>query len=321
MTTATSTGIVAGGERGYVIGLVGALMALEDAGYAFKRVAGTSAGAIAGSLVAAPVRKPALGGMLQLKHWMDGLHFTDFMPEGKVHAFFDHDLGKMGELTANAAILADRMGLYPGTYLETWLSPKLAQCGVTTFEQLKITEADIPGLDLPPNQCYSLLAAGSASVPIPAPDGSTVSQSYAAGTVTFVDGGMLRNFPIDAFQPLSGTPAWPTIGIKLSAFQTAFGPTQACHNSVEVAVSCLRTMVNEWDDYEVEDTTAARTVFVGNAGISATDFGLSAAQQAALFLSGVAAGTNFVIEMGESGRGVPKSAREAAGRRRTAVVL
>jgi NTE family protein len=40
-----------GGVKG--IGLVGAYSALTDAGYAFHRIAGTSAGAIVGALIAA----------------------------------------------------------------------------------------------------------------------------------------------------------------------------------------------------------------------------------------------------------------------------
>lgn len=40
-----------GGVKG--IGLVGAYTALEEAGYSFHRIAGTSAGAIVGALIAA----------------------------------------------------------------------------------------------------------------------------------------------------------------------------------------------------------------------------------------------------------------------------
>ena len=45
--------------------------------------------------------------------------------------------------------------------------------------------------------------------------------------MTWVDGGMLRNFPINAFDRVDGgAPRWPTIGIKLSSLQREFRPTR-----------------------------------------------------------------------------------------------
>jgi hypothetical protein len=69
-------------------------------------------------------------------------------------------------------------------------------------------------------------------------------------------------------------------------------------------------MMNEWDAYNVDESTAARTIFVDNAGLKATDFDLTTAQQNQLFLNGVDAATAFVIEMGGRG-GVPRTAQEA----------
>jgi NTE family protein len=126
-----------------------------------------------------------------------------------------------------------------------------------------------------------------------------------------VDGGMLRNFPIDAFARMDGAPPrWPTIGIKLSSLQTSFGPPKAATTSFHVARGCLSTMMNEWDAYNVDESTAARTIFVDNAGLTATDFDLTPAQQNQLFLNGVDAATAFLIEMAGRG-GVPRSAQAA----------
>jgi len=43
-------------------------------------------------------------------------------------------------------------------------------------------------------------------VNVPMPGGRTAAQRYAGGTVTWVDGGMLRNFPITAFDRIDGKP-------------------------------------------------------------------------------------------------------------------
>ena len=121
----------------------------------------------------------------------------------------------------------------------------------------------------------------------------------------------MRNFPIGAFDRVDGNPPrWPTIGIKLSSLQTSFGATTAAATALEVATRALSTMMNEWDRYNVEETTAARTIFVDNAGLTATQFDLSLDQQNQLFINGVRAATKFVIDMSHA-NGVPRNADQA----------
>ena len=346
-----------GGVKG--IAIVGAVSVLAEAGYRFQRVAGTSAGAIAATLIASISKagKP----MSSLKGYLDGLSFKNFMPEGKLHLFLDHHLGKAGGALSDAGILSHRMGLYPGDYLAEWLEPILQDdLGVRTFADLKITLEEDPGMSLPESRRYRLVVHTSditrgelarlpwdynyyghdrdaeevvravrasmsipfffepvtfetlaADVDIPLPGGGSITTHYEPGTVTWVDGGMLRNFPIDAFtREDDAPPRWPTIGIKLSSLQTSFGATNASASAFHVARSCLSTMMNEWDAYNVDESTAARTIFVDNAGLTATDFDLTTAQQNQLFLNGVDAATAFVIEMGGRG-GVPRNAQQA----------
>jgi predicted acylesterase/phospholipase RssA len=143
-----------GGVKG--IAIVGAVSVLAEAGYRFARVAGTSAGAIAATLIAAIVKadKP----MSSLKGYLDGLSFKKFMPEGKIHLFLDHHLGRAGGALSDAEILSHRMGLYPGDYLAEWLGPILHDdLGVQTFADLKITPEQDPGMSLPENKRYGLV--------------------------------------------------------------------------------------------------------------------------------------------------------------------
>ena len=345
-----------GGVKG--IGLVGAILVLDEAGYRFRGVAGTSAGAIAACLVASITKAGAP--MTGLRELMGSMRFSDFMPEGRLHRFLDHQGGKVGSLVADAAVLSHRMGVYSGDYLAEWLTPKLADLGVRTFEDLRLPDDD-PGRSLPDGHDYRLVVhtsditrgqlvrlpwdypmygwdpqgmdvvravrasmsipfffepvtfdAQSADVEVPAPDGRSVTQHYEGGSVTWVDGGMLRNFPIHAFDRADGgVPRWPTIGIKLSSLTTRFPPTEACAHAMTEAVHCLRTMMNEWDSYAVSATTAGRTIFVDNGGLTATDFDLTPDQQTMLFLNGVGAATRFVIEMAQE-RGVPRTGADAA---------
>jgi NTE family protein len=345
-----------GGVKG--IALVGAVLALSEAGYRFRAVAGTSAGAIAATLIASITK--AGRSMTTLRGYMDKMVFANFMREGRLHSFLDHEGGKIGSLIADAGILSERMGLYSGDYLEEWMAPILSDLGVRTFSDLRLA-AD-PGQSVPSGHDYRLVVhtsditraqlvrlpwdyplygcdpdtmdvieavRASMSIPfffepvrfnakettvddVPTPDGGFVRQHYAGGTVTWVDGGMLRNFPIHAFDRADGgNPRWPTIGIKLSSLQHEFPATEACEHSIAEGIRCLRTMMNEWDAYSVDATTAGRTVFVDNDGISATDFTLTSDQQTTLFINGARAATAFIIEMAQA-HGVPRSGQDAA---------
>ena len=344
-----------GGVKG--IGLAGAVLVLDEAGYAFPRVAGTSAGAIAACLIASISKagKP----IPAMRTYLGQLEFAKFMPESALHRWFDHQGGAL-EMIGDAAILTHRIGLYTGDYLAEWLQPILDGLGVRTFADLKITQSDDPGMSLPPNKRYRLLVhtsdltrgelvqlpwdygyyglpadqeevvravrasmsipfffepvtveANATEVDVAMPDGRVIKQHYDAGSVTWTDGGMLRNLPIGAFDRVDGQPArWPTIGVKLSSLQMNFGPTAASTSAVGVGIRALHTMMNEWDRYNVEATTAARTIFVANAGLTATQFDLTTDQQNELFINGVRSATQFVIEMSHAG-GVPRSASQA----------
>lgn len=349
-----------GGVKG--IGLVGAVLVLTEAGYAFRGVAGTSAGAIAASLITGltAAGRP----MTDLLGYMRGLTFADFMPQGKLHRLLDHLGGHAGDLLSDAGtlILKDRTGIYSGDYLEEWLGPILHdELGIKSFGDLRLTSDEDPDLSLPAGHDYRLVVhtsdvtrgqlvrlpwdypiyghthvddedpvqavrasmsipfffvpvtfhADPATVEVPDPSGGTTSIHYAGGSVTWVDGGMLENFPITAFDRIDGRPPrWPTIGIKLSSQQLEFPASAACESALAVGVRCLQTMMNEWDSYSIDEATAARTIFVDNAGITATQFDLTPEDQQELFLNGVQAATQFVIEMAAFDH-VPRTDTEA----------
>jgi NTE family protein len=340
-----------GGVKG--IGLVGAILVLDEAGYTFRAVAGTSAGAIAAVLVAALAR--AGHPMAELRQLIASLDFMNFMPNGKLHQLLKEVGGKRGNELADFAVLLARQGVYSGDYLSEWLSPILHdQLGIKTFADLRLDATADPGQSLPPGQDYSLVVHTSditratltrlpwdyplygldpdaqdpvtavrasmsipfffepvhvtsqdARVTFPQTGGGQTEVRYAAGTESWVDGGLLANFPIRAFDRADGgTPRWPTIGVKLSKFQTEFAPTQACTSSHDVLRHIAKTLTGEWDSHSIDEATAARIIFVDHMGLTATDFDLTKAQQDALFLNGVGAATTFMINCANAG-GVP----------------
>lgn len=340
-----------GGVKG--IALAGAVMALDEAGYSFERVAGTSAGAIVATLIAALTK--AKRPMTELRTHLSKLEFSKFTPKGRLRRWVEHTSRTASTIT-DVMLLTRRMGLYSGDYLEEWLGPILADLGIDTFAKFKITLEEDPGMSLPEDHRYRLLVhtsditrgvlvqlpwdykyyglaaeeqsvvqavrasisipfffhpvtikANRTEVDVPQPGGGTARQHYAGGTVTWVDGGMLENFPINAFQRVDNELGrWPTIGIKLSALPQDFPLTAACADAVAVGMRSIHTLLNEWDVHNAYRTTSARTIFVDNAGLTATNFHLTDAQQQQLFLNGVRAASNFVIEMAAGG-GVPRT--------------
>ena len=137
-------------------GLVGAVMALSEAGFTFRGLAGTSAGAVVSSLVAGIAQ--AGKNMTSLLEYSLTLDFVKFMPNGRVHEMFERAGGRVGAMVADAAILSGKSGIYTGDYLESWLRPILHdELGIRTFADLKLTNEDDPDLSVAKGRDYRLV--------------------------------------------------------------------------------------------------------------------------------------------------------------------
>ena len=303
-----------GGVKG--IGLVGAALVLAEHDYVFPRVAGTSAGAIVASLIAAhQVAGKPLAGLEAIMNSVDYHWFQD-------ETFLEHMTGPPGEI----AELLLHMGIAKGEYLVEWLGNVLDGLGVRTFADLRIADADDPGTSLPPEQRYRLVVHTSdisrgALVRLPwdyhyygqDPDAARVVDAVRAsmsipfffrpvtvrtptGKSTWVDGGMLSNFPITVFDRTDGKPSrWPTWGVKLSARPASVQVDQPAGNTLELATACLHTLLSGWDRYHLDDEgVTARTMFVDTDTIGSTDFAITPDQQDLLFGNGRTAATWFL---------------------------
>src|SRR3954454_10585382 len=260
-----------GGVKG--IGLVGAISVLEERGYKFNRVAGTSAGSIVGALVAAGYSGA------ELQPIMQDVDYTKFRDGGVI----DH-LGVFGKALS---IIIER-GIYEGNYLKTWLTEQLAAKNVRTFGDLKLIDTDSK---LPPYKLVVMTSdisqgclrrlpwdyghyeinGGADEVPVVDAVRASMSIPFFYEPVKmkardgedawFVDGGMLSNFPVDTFDRPNGTPRWPTIGIKLSARPRN---NQVIANQVKGTISLVQAMVGTmtgcYDQIRLDDPSVlART--------------------------------------------------------------
>jgi NTE family protein len=293
-----------GGVKG--IGLVGAFSTLVDHDYTFHRIAGTSAGAIVGALIAAGMPPEDLQRVMRT---VDYGHFQD---EG----FVDH-LGLVGK---GISILFEK-GIYEGRYLVEWLDAILMDLGARTFGDLRIED---PNSSLPPERAYKLVIMTSdvtrgrlVRLPWDYPkygldaDEQLVADAVRASmSIPFfyepqrfygrdeqgervrsfmVDGGMLSNFPIEVFDRTDGKrPRWPTFGIKLSAKPSV---PQLERFEVKGALGLARamvgTMTNFHDQMHIDDPSVlARTMFVDTQQVKATDFDIDEPSQDMLFTNG-----------------------------------
>ena len=131
-----------GGVKG--IGLLGAVLALDKAGYTFPRIAGTSAGAIVASLVAA--WQKAGREMSELVEVMNSVQYRKFAGG----SILERASGRLGE----GVELLLHEGAHSGNYLIDWLGPQLEQAGVTTFRDLETVDLQSSLADY---QRYSLV--------------------------------------------------------------------------------------------------------------------------------------------------------------------
>jgi NTE family protein len=334
-----------GGVKG--IGLAGAIVVLAEAGYRFPRAAGTSAGAIGAVLVAAIEKSGQDMTVLRdYLAELDYSQFTRTSLVRRIFDRLGGTFADACELLLRPGLYSgDYLNTWLGGKLaecgvRSWADlvigpgddpdPSLppGQNYRAVVHVSDISRGMLARLPWDYGNCYGLPAAEQdvvsavrASMSIPffftpvqtrteqavmkMPDGSQVT--WPGGTATWVDGGMLLNFPIDAFDRVDGKPPrWPTIGIKLSAEPGRQAVDVPVRDTMREGLRCLQTMSGEWDRYQVEQATANRTIFVPNAGISATQFNLSAQQQQTLFRNGAEAATRFLIRSAQAG-GVPRS--------------
>lgn len=296
-----------GGVKG--IALVGAIAEMQERGYRFgapARIAGTSAGAIVGSLLAAgmPVTE-----MVRVMREVDYRSFQD---------------GSRFAVVRGLSLLAT-LGLHRGDALHRWIAARLRDCGIETFGQLKLRD---PGSALPSEHAYGLVVVvsdissgrmvclpweyerygldadeqpvadavrASASIPvffrprrIRRADGRSCVQ---------VDGGMLSNYPITIFDREDREPRWPTFGVKLSARPRPgpFRQWRGVRGPIGYGRALVSTMAEAHDRVLMDEPSiVARTMFAGTGGVLATDFDLDAPTRDRLYAAGREAAARFL---------------------------
>ena len=297
-----------GGVKG--VGLIGAISVLEEVGYTFRRIAGTSAGAIIGSFLAAGMTAADLREVISN---LDYGRFRDRTALRKVPV--------VGEPLA----LWFQRGLYAGDYVRSFVASHLADHGVRTFADLR---EDDPESALEPHQRYRLIVHASdvsrsrllrlpwdyqAAFGLDADEQPVADAVRASASIPFffrpvkqrlptgepswlVDGGMLSNFPLEVFDRADGQPErWETIGIKLSAEGPPGAVLHQASGLVSLTEAMISTLTHWFDQAHLDDpNVVARTIFVDTTGYTATDFSITREAQDHLFENGRAAAEKWL---------------------------
>lgn len=293
-----------GGVRG--IGHVGAVCRMEQEGWQFADLAGSSAGAIVASLLAAGYKGK------ELKKELETLDYMRF--KGK--DLPDH-LGIIGKSLS----LLFSLGIYNTDYLESWLHGLLGRKGIHSFgdverlgKKLYITASDLTEKRLlifpkdleyftvePKEFPVSLAVRMSVSIPIFFEPVRLKDKSGRKHLI--VDGGLLSNYPLWLFDGRKGS-GRPTFGFQ---FTDGEGPCQcpicqARPNLVDYLKAIISTSLDAIDRHSLSAGDYERTVRIfAMAGtgeerrkISAVDFDISKEDSQALFQNGWDAADRFL---------------------------
>lgn len=332
-----------GGMKG--IGLVGAVLRLLRAGYAFQRVGGTSAGAIVAAFLAAGANEAKLAEIMQRLEY-------PLVP--------DRASPRIPVISEGASLLRTA-GFYEGDYIHRFLERELEKLGVTTFGQLKQADSGADS-ELPLHHRYKLVVMATditngrllrlpwdyaklgkdpdeqriadavrASISIPFYFKPRVERDEATGAeTTLVDGGVLSNFPIAIFDRTdSRKPRWPTLGVKVipelpASTAELFPGMPRVFNSlppVQLLEQTLATAIVGHDQtYVNRPCVERRTIPVDTSAVGIVEFDASDQKREALQASGEAAAEEFLAGWSwkawrrECRRWIPGWRRLVAGR-------
>lgn len=281
-----------GGVKG--IALVGALSFFEEEGYIWKRVAGTSVGAIVASLVAVGYSAK------EIKNIMFNLDFNQFADKDTLQS-----IPLVGLITS----LLISKGIHSGDYVENFLTEKFERKGKKYFRdiysdgksRLKVIATDVTRhklITLPDDLVeyninpldFEIAKAVRMSLSIPFFYEPMVL-NMGKTPCYIVDGGLLSNFPIWIFD-VKDNPRWPTFGFNL--YDNVEKTSINSNGFIPYLIDVIETSLLTSEEIYFKDCDAVRIVNIPTLGINTTDFNISKDQMRYLYKSGYMSAKAFL---------------------------
>ena len=257
------------------LAFIGAMEELEDKGYEFRRVAGTSAGAILASLTAAGYSAK------ELREKLKQLSFEKLVDVPLADQLFPF---------MKWVLLYYRLGLYKGNRLENTLEQWLEEKGVRTFadlppQSLKVICSDLTSgrMVVIPDDLRSVYGIDPATFSVAKAVRMSSGLPYffipvklhgKKGKCVIVDGGVLSNFPIWIWEDKKGCRTRPIIGMQLSDPPDQL-PERKIRNSIQMFHALFKTMQQAHDARYISPTKSKDVIFIPVTGIDTTDFNMS----------------------------------------------
>jgi NTE family protein len=269
-----------GGIKGFA--LIGAYEEIENCGYQFVRVAGTSAGSIIAALIAARYSSK------EIYQLVDEIDLSKLLDARKTIIPFPF---------AKWLFLYWKLGIYKGNGLEKWLEEKLEAKGLRTFSDLPPQSLRVIASDLSNGQMivlpddlgkygispasFSIAKAIRISCSIPY-FFEPVKMRTNDGMNVLVDGGVLSNFPMWLFDKDNVKKIRPVLGIKLSASEYEH-EKHKINNAIQLFGALFETMKDAHDSRYISKKHVQNIIFIPTKGVLATEFHLTEEKKHELF--------------------------------------
>ncbi|KYG90946.1 patatin-like phospholipase family protein [Metasolibacillus sp. FSL H7-0170] len=281
-----------GGLKGFA--LVGAYQVLEEQNYRFKRVAGTSAGAIMAAFIAAGYSAK------EIEQLLDELNLTSLLDSRRT--LFNFPFLKWLNVYRH-------LGIYRGIALEKWFYKKLANRNIYTFSDLPPGSLKVVASDLS-NGKMIVLPDDLISYGIDANSFSVARALRMSCSIPFffepvilkvrnnesviVDGGVLSNFPFWIFDNRNGKRIRPLLGIKLSS-SAEHQQSRKINNGLQLFESLFATMKDAHDQRYISRRHERNIIFIPVEEYSATQFTMDDDMKEELIAIGRARAQQFLM--------------------------
>ncbi|MEG4284508.1 patatin-like phospholipase family protein [Microcoleus sp. A006_D1] len=303
-----------GGVRG--VAFLGALRCCHDLGIRWRKLAGTSAGAITAAVLATDLS------MDDLEQLLGDLDYSIFLTQKNSPLILNGD--PADDLQSPAWTLlfltvSRQMGEYSAQPFRQWLEATLSQGKLQTFadvkqivkdRELKVVISNLTRgemLVLPDDLRRQESADSDAlyqQLQLKSPEDFSVAEAVRLsmsiplffepgklGNDLIVDGGILSNFPLWIYdkQSVGSTPAvprWFTFGFRL--VDTGIESKVKIDTPLSMLAAMFRTMMKARDRYHQREMDKGRVINIDvtEAGVTTTDFHLDADRKAKLYRLG-----------------------------------
>ncbi|MBM7597986.1 NTE family protein [Virgibacillus halotolerans] len=282
-----------GGVKAFAF--VGALESIEEKQLLLERVAGTSAGAIVASLIAAgyPFNEiKILMDKLDLKQFSDPPSLTKIIPFSKW--FF----------------LYFQLGINKGDKLENWLYNQLAAKGIYTFSDLKpgylkviVSDLSLGKLVVIPDDLKRVYGIEPNYFPVSKAVRMSAGFPYffmpkklpgKSNKSIIVDGGLLSNFPLWVFEKGEYKRERPILGVKLTGSVEEQNQPRYIKNALDMFHALFSTMKLAHDARYISTSDKNNIIFIPVNDVQSMNFKLDTATKEQLFQSGRQSADRFL---------------------------